>query len=60
MEDFDRELLISCSAGLGSWLEDKTGRMVFCKTDDCVGTIHLPKLCFAELLKLLMVCTCRG
>jgi hypothetical protein len=41
MEDFDRELLISCSAGLGSWMEDSAGKMVFCKTDDCVGADHL-------------------
>ena len=37
MEELDHDLLISCSSGLGSWLEDANGSLVYCKTDDCIG-----------------------
>lgn len=39
MEELDHDLLISCSSGLGSWLEDANGSLVYCKTDDCVGKV---------------------
>lgn len=39
MDELDHELLISCTAGLGCWMEDKNGNIVYCKTDDCVGEV---------------------
>ena len=37
MEEFDHELLISVTGGLGSWQQDETGNTVYNKDEDCLG-----------------------
>ena len=44
MEELDHDLLISCSSGLGSWLEDANGTPVYCKTDDCIGRAYVVQM----------------
>ena len=38
MEEFDHELLISVTGGLGTWHEDEFGRGAYVKDADCLGS----------------------
>lgn len=51
MEEFDHELLISVTSGLGSWQQDEAGNQFYAKDPDCLGKPFLS--CVDGCLKLL-------